>query len=81
MFNFFSAKLIEFQDLIKVGMGGNAVLEMLDSVDIGELIIELSQEVEQAKGQRKKKIMKRLRILENMLKAGIKPSSFEPTRT
>ena len=66
----------EFQELIKVGMGGRAVLEMLESIDLGELIIELNQEVEEAKGQRKKKIMKRLRILESMLRAGIRPTSM-----
>jgi len=64
------------QKLVKVGMGGRAVLDMLSSVDLDKLIEELNKEVEEAKGQRKKKIMKRLRILESMLKAGIKPSSM-----
>ncbi|MEI6237375.1 MAG: DNA-directed RNA polymerase subunit beta' [Candidatus Saccharibacteria bacterium] len=66
----------DMQDMAKVGMGGEAIKTMLESVDLGELIISLSQEVEEAKGQRKKKIMKRLRILESMLRAGIKPESM-----
>lgn len=66
----------DLQDLIKVGMGGEAVQAMLKSVDLNQLIESLSAEVEEAKGQRKKKIMKRLRILESMQRAGITPESM-----
>jgi DNA-directed RNA polymerase subunit beta' len=66
----------ELQDLVKVGMGGEAILRMLEGVDLEQLIADLAVEVEGAKGQRKKKIMKRLRILESMQRAGIKPSSM-----
>lgn len=66
----------DVQDLITVGMGGEAIKAMLDTVDLGELIAQLSSEVDEAKGQRKKKIMKRLRILESMQRAGILPSSM-----
>lgn len=66
----------DLQDLIKVGMGGEAIKAMLESVDLEELITNLSTEVDEAKGQRKKKIMKRLRILESMQRAGITPESM-----
>ena len=66
----------DLQDLVKVGMGGEAVRAMLESVDLDQLITSLSAEVEEAKGQRKKKIMKRLRILESMQRAGITPESM-----
>ena len=66
----------EVQDLATVGMGGEAVKKMLEKVNLETLIASLQSEVEEAKGQRKKKIMKRLRILENMQKAGIKPYSM-----
>ncbi len=66
----------ELQDLIKVGMGGEAVKGMLERVELESLIKQLSGEVEEAKGQRKKKIMKRLRILESMQRAGITPVSM-----
>ncbi len=65
----------ELRELIKVGMGGSALKELLVGIDLNELIAELSKEAEEAKGQRKKKIMKRLRLLESMQRAGIKPSS------
>lgn len=66
----------ELQDICKVGMGGNALKHLLDEVDLEILIGELNEEAEAAKGQRKKKIMKRLRLLESMHRAGIKPSSM-----
>ncbi|HEU5004653.1 MAG TPA: DNA-directed RNA polymerase subunit beta' [Candidatus Saccharimonadales bacterium] len=66
----------ELQALIEVGMGGAALKELLDEVDLDQLIGELTVEAEEAKGQRKKKIMKRLRLLESMQRAGIKPSSM-----
>jgi DNA-directed RNA polymerase subunit beta' len=63
-------------DIIEVGMGGSALKDLLDEIDLKELIKELTEEVEAAKGQRKKKLMKRLRLLESMDNAGIKPSSM-----
>lgn len=66
----------DLQSAIKVGMGGAALNEMLDDVDLLKLIKSLNKEAEEAKGQRKKKIMKRLRLLESMHRAGIKPSSM-----
>ncbi len=66
----------DLQKLAKVGMGGDAVRAMLESVDLEQLIATLTVEVEEAKGQRKKKIMKRMRMLESMLRAGIKPGSM-----
>jgi DNA-directed RNA polymerase subunit beta' len=65
----------ELRELVKVGMGGGAIRKLLEEVDLDELIASLTAESEEAKGQRKKKIMKRLRLLESMNKAGIKPSS------
>jgi DNA-directed RNA polymerase subunit beta' len=66
----------ELQALIGVGMGGTALKDLLEEVDLGKLIDDLNKEAEEAKGQRKKKIMKRLRLLESMQRAGIKPSSM-----
>lgn len=66
----------ELADIITVGMGGAALLDLLSDVDLKGLISQLSEEAEDAKGQRKKKIMKRLRLLESMQRAGIEPSSM-----
>ncbi len=66
----------ELRKLISVGMGGAALQELLNEIDLKQLIKDLTAEAEDAKGQRKKKLMKRLRLLESMDLAGIKPSSM-----
>lgn len=66
----------ELRNLIKVGMGGAALKDLLQEIDLKQLINDLNSEAEDAKGQRKKKLMKRLRLLESMDRAGIKPSSM-----
>lgn len=69
----------DYQKLIKVGMGGSVLKDLLVQVDLNDLITSLSKEADEAKGQRKKKLMKRLRLLESMHRAGIKPSSLTLT--
>ena len=66
----------EYEELITVGMGGEALKTMLDEIDLSQLIAKLSEEVETAKGQREKKLLKRLKVLESMQAAGISPSSL-----
>lgn len=66
----------EYRDLIKVDMGGPAIKTLLDEIDLGKLIEELNEEVKTAKGQREKKIQKRLKTLEGMQSAGVKPSDL-----
>lgn len=66
----------ELRELIKVDMGASALKDLLDEIDLKQLISDLNKEAEEAKGQRKKKIMKRLRMLEGMEQAGINPNSI-----
>lgn len=69
----------EYEELIKVGMGGTALKALLDDIDLPQLIAQLTEEVEGAKGQREKKLLKRLKVLEGMHSAGIKPNSLTLT--
>lgn len=66
----------EYDELIEVGMGASALKTLLDEIDLPQLIAELSEEAETAKGQRQKKLLKRLKMLESMQAANIKPSSL-----
>ncbi len=66
----------ELRDMVTVGMGGAALQDLLVEIDLHQLIEDLTAEAEEAKGQRKKKLMKRLRLLESMERAGIKPESM-----
>ena len=69
----------EYEELVEVGMGGQALKALLDEINLPELIAKLSAEVETAKGQREKKLLKRLKVIEGMAAAGIKPSSLTLT--
>ena len=66
----------DYRELVTVGMGGAALRELLEEIDLEKLIKELTEESEAAKGQRKKKLVKRLKVLEGMQRAGIKPTSM-----
>lgn len=66
----------EMADLIDVGIGGQAIQELLDEVDMDQLIKDLTEEADSTKGQRKRKLLKRLKVIEGMQRAGIKPSSM-----
>lgn len=69
----------EYEEIIEVGMGGTALKTLLDEIKLPELIRQLSEEVEGAKGQREKKLLKRLKVLEGMHAAGIEPGSLALT--
>ncbi len=69
----------EYEELVTVGMGGPALKALLDEIDLPQLIAQLSEEVEGAKGQREKKLLKRLKVLEGMQAAGIDPGSLTLT--
>ena len=66
----------EYEDLITVEMGASAIKKLLDEIDLDKLIEDLHAEEEQAKGQKEKKIQKRLKTLEGMQSAGIKPEDL-----
>lgn len=69
----------EYEELIRVGMGGDAMKELLDEIDLDQLIVKLSEEAEGSKGQKRLKLLKRLKTLEGMQVAGIKPGSLTMT--
>ena len=66
----------EYEDLITVEMGATAIKKMLDEIDLDKLIEDLRKEEIEAKGQKEKKIQKRLKTLEGMQAAGIKPEDL-----
>ena len=66
----------EYEDLITVGMGATAIKKLLDEINLDELIEDLHKQEEESKGQKEKKIQKRLKTLEGMQSAGIKPTDL-----
>ena len=69
----------EYEEIIEVGMGGSALKTLLDESNLPELINKLNEEVAGAKGQREKKLLKRLKVLESMHTAGIEPGALTLT--
>ncbi len=61
-----------YPGVIQVGMGAEALLSILDRIDLEELSARLQNKVASAVGQRRKKAMKRLRVVEALRKSGNK---------
>ncbi len=60
-------------DVFSAGMGAEAVLEILSNIDLDRMRQELYQEAATSSGQRSKKAVKRLRVVEAFRKSANKP--------
>jgi len=64
----------EFGDEFDAGMGAEAVLKMLTTVDINEAIEDLNEQADATKSETKlKRISKRMKLMESFLESGNKP--------
>lgn len=59
---------------LRVGMGAEALLELVSELDLDQMIDDLRKEMEENKGAKRVKATKRLRVVEGFHKAGIDPS-------
>ena len=66
----------EYEELVTVQMGAEAIKKLLDEIDLDEMIEKLRAEEEEASGQKEKKIQKRLKMIEGMKASGIKPEDL-----
>ncbi len=62
-----------YENDFRVGMGAEAIKELLRELDINALSVQLKQELAQASGQKKVRIIKRLEVVEAFRKSGNKP--------
>lgn len=63
-----------FSNCFKAMVGAEAIEHLLSQIDVDETVKELKKLSEETQGQRKRKVLKRLKKFESMQKAGIKPS-------
>ena len=63
----------KWRDIFQASMGAEAILEILSRLDLDKLHEELSQEMASSFGQHRKKVIKRLRVIEAFRKQGTKP--------
>ena len=62
-----------WEDVFSADMGAEAMLEILGQLDLEQMRQELYQEAALSSGQRRKKAIKRLRVVEGFRKSGNKP--------
>jgi len=65
--------LERYENDFKVGMGAEAIKELLKEIDIEKLATELKEELDSATGQKKLRIIKRLEVVEAFRKSGNRP--------
>lgn len=70
----YEAKKEEYgKDSFRVGMGAEAIRELLCEVDLQKLEAELKEELADAKPQKRQKLVKRLEVVEAFIKSGNRP--------
>ncbi len=60
-------------DFMNVGMGAEAILEVLKGIDLNKLSLQLRNDVQNTSGQKQLKATKRLRVVEGFRQSEIKP--------
>ncbi len=63
----------KYGDAFRVGMGAEAIKELLKEVDLEKDLAELKTELETAVGQKRVRLIKRLDVVDAFLKSGNKP--------
>ena len=63
----------KYEDDFKAGMGAEAIKELLSQIDCAQLSTQLREELKNATGQKKAKLVKRLEVVESFLKSGNRP--------
>ncbi len=63
----------KYEDDFKAGMGAEAIKELLSRIDVDKLSNELREELKDASGQKKTRILKRLEVAEAFRQSGNRP--------
>ncbi len=63
----------KYGDIFRAGMGAEAILDILKAIDLEQVSHDLDKEVHNTSGQRRKKAVKRIRVIEALRRSGNKP--------
>ena len=63
----------KYEDDFKAGIGAEAIKELLSQIDCGQLAAQLREELKNASGQKKAKLVKRLEVVEAFYQSGNRP--------
>jgi DNA-directed RNA polymerase subunit beta' len=64
---------LKFGHVFKAGTGAEVIREIIEEMDLKGLEVQLTEDIKRTSGQRKKKMMKRLKLIGGLMKAEIKP--------
>ena len=67
---------MNYSDYFRGGMGAEAVRDLLDDMDLEAVAEELKDTIENGKGQKRAKAVKRLKVVDAFLKSDNKPSDM-----
>ena len=63
----------ELEGFVDVGMGSEAIYDLLDTVDLPKLYTDTLNDLAKAKGERRSKLLKKVRVIEAFIKSETKP--------
>jgi DNA-directed RNA polymerase subunit beta' len=64
---------MKYGNVFKAGIGAEAIAKLLTETNLEELEAELRKEVDNSQGQKRKKALKRLKLVQGLLSAKIRP--------
>ncbi|PIX69022.1 DNA-directed RNA polymerase subunit beta' [Candidatus Roizmanbacteria bacterium CG_4_10_14_3_um_filter_39_13] len=64
----------DIEAFVTVGMGSEVVYDLLSTTDFKKKYEEAVEELEKAKGERRNKLLKKVRILESFIKGNVQPA-------
>ena len=71
---------LKYGQIVKVGIGAEAIYELLKLINLDELRAQFNQELDNAIGLNRRKILRRLKLVTEMKEAGIRPEWLVMTR-
>ncbi len=64
---------LKYGPVFQAGIGAAAITQLVEEIDLEKLFQELQEELTTAEGVNKRKLIKRLKLVKSMIKAGIRP--------
>lgn len=66
----------KYGNTFKAAMGAEAIQELLGRIDVEAEVDELKKEVKEASGQRRKRAVRRLEVMDGLLDSGLNPANL-----
>src|SRR5258708_14502465 len=64
---------LKYGPVFQAGIGAAAITQLVEEIDLEKLFAVLQEDIVTAEGVNKRKLIKRLKLLKSMIKAGIRP--------